>query len=205
MKKLLMVFVLVGIIGAGTAFADYPDGFGIGLRGGYGLGGLVAFGEGDWNWSGGATRHFLISAGGGGLTLKFPKLPIFWGINFSYLSYWFVLGLTFDYYFIHNQIGNIPLHWYFGIGGYFDFGIGRKDIWGDRWGHRINGGVRLPIGLALMFKFGGRLEALELNLGVAPSIGVGYIFKDSPSYLYDKGNFALHWGVPIEFGIRFWF
>ena len=99
MKKLLFVFVLAAIIAAGTAFADHPDGWGVGVQGG---------------WSGGI---------GGALTLKFPSVPVFWAVDLGGFGGTLWVQLAGDYYFIDSQL--IPtLHWYVGGGVYVNLALG---------------------------------------------------------------------------------
>lgn len=177
MKKIIIVFALAAILATGTAFADHPDGWGVGIVGGY-YGG----------WEGGGYPHF-------GLSLKVPDLPIFWGINLNISSYYFGLGVTGDYYFIDKILApDINLHWFLGVGGWVNLGIwntGNKD-----GGVAFGLGARVPIGLSWQLDLGGSpLTFLEIFLDVAPSLGV-YI---APGFHFPAG------GWPIEFGLRLWF
>ena len=155
-KKVIIVIALAAILATGTAFADHPGGFGIGVQGGYG-GGV-----------------------GGALTLKLPSLPIFWAIDFTPWDGYTWLGLAGDFYFIDSQLVS-TLHWYFGLGGYVNLGLG------DPLGLAI--GARLPIGLSWQ-----PIPLLEIYLQVVPSIGLSILPKID---LYP--NF---WGANL--GIRIW-
>jgi len=120
MKKILFVFILAAFIAAGTAFADHPSGFGIGVHGGYG--GI---------------------GGGGGLNLKFPSLPIFFYIDtVAGSNNYFSISGAGDFYFIHNSlVKEAGLHWYLG------FGVG-VSLWGFNDTLGLAAAARLPIGLS---------------------------------------------------------
>jgi hypothetical protein len=198
MKKIVLVIALAAIMGTGTAFADHPSGFGIGVVGNFWLGR-------DWG-----------GVGGGGLSLKFPGVPVFWAINFggggSHDGGNFGFGLTGDYYIIDKSI--VPtLNWFFGIGGFFNFYAwwnsyynrydNRRDEWS--WSH-INFGIRLPIGLSWQ-----PVKFLELWIDFAPSFGLGIDTDSNHKYRYDNRDYGhefwigTHWGFPFEIGLRFWF
>jgi hypothetical protein len=96
MKKFTIIAFLAFVASVGGAFADHPDGWGIGLQGG---------------WSG---------AGGGGLSLKIPSLPVYWTINGG--QGW--LGVSGDYYFLDKTLAeDINLGWYIGVGAFGTFGF----------------------------------------------------------------------------------
>jgi len=146
MKKIFLVFALVAIIATGTAFADHPSGFGIGVQGG-----------GSGGWTGGGF------GGGGALTLKFPSMPIFWTVDVASWTGYLWLGVSGDYYLIDDLIvPEIGLNWYLGVGGYVNLGLG------DPLGLGV--GARLPIGLSWQ-----PIDLLEIYLQVVPSIGVGIL------------------------------
>jgi hypothetical protein len=145
MKKLLFVLILVAVLTTGTAFADYPGGFGIGIQGGFGGAG-----------------------GGAGVTFKLPSIPIFFVVDTLGLGGdSFVISGAGDYYLLHNSIvPDINLHWYFG------FGVG-VSLWGfgNNFGLAATG--RLPIGLSWqpinMLEI--YLQAVpQIGLQVAPEI-----------------------------------
>jgi hypothetical protein len=166
MKKFLLILVFITIIGSGTAFADHPNNkLGLGIMG-------------TWqaNWGGGWY-------GGPALSLKVPKVPIFWAINLSFSQHHFNVGLSGDYYFIDKVLfSEAFLHWYLGVGGWFSFGT-----WGEN-SASIGLGGRLPIGLSFQ-----PLKELEIFLEVAPSLGLNLV----PLY-FPAGGF------PVSLGIRFW-
>jgi len=146
MKKIFFVLILAAIIATGTAFADHPSGFGIGLQGGY-----------NGSWLGG------LGGGGGALTLKLPSLPIFWTVDFALYGSYSWLWLAGDYYLIDQKlVPSIGLNWYFGLGGYVNLGLG------DPFGLGV--GVRAPIGLSWQ-----PIRLLEIYLQAVPSIGLGIL------------------------------
>jgi hypothetical protein len=198
MKRIVLVIAFAAILGTGTAFADHPSGFGIGVVGNLWLG------------------DKLVGVGGGGLSLKFPGGPIFWAINFGggggHYEGNFGFGLTGDYYIIDKSIAP-TLHWFFGIGGFLNFYTwwnsyhnryyDRRDEWS--WSH-INFGIRLPIGLSWQ-----PIKFLELWIDLAPSFGLGIDTDSNHTYRYDGRDYGhefwvgTHWGFPVEVGLRFWF
>jgi len=181
MKKLIIVLVLATVIATGTAFADHPKGFGIGVVGFY--------------------------PGGGGLSLKIPNVPIFWAINMGFGSNknnwwgeesWFSLNLTGDYYLIDAHLGG-PVHWFLGLGGYLGLyshsGKNNNDSW--TWTDMIIG-ARIPVGISIQ-----PVKLLEIFLDVAPCFGVG--FYGDNKYNYGSSSVGNYWAFPIELGIRLWF
>ena len=155
-KKIICVTVLALTLGVGAVFADHPDGFGIGVQGG---------------WSGGA---------GGGLTLKFPVLPIFWSIDGGPAS----LSVAGDYYFIDKDFID-RLGFYIGAGAYAGLGV-----WGWNDGFNLWAGVRVPIGLSWR-----PIDLLEIYLQAVPSIGLHIIPFHGLWPHFIGGNL----------GIRLWF
>jgi len=120
MKKILFVFVLAAILVTGTAFADHPDSFGIGVQGGGG-------------YAGGAGSY------GAALTIKETVSPIFWAISFGFGN---VFGISGDIRFLEGTIvETINLHWYVAAGIY-----GNIYFPGNEIGFGIGG--QLPIGLS---------------------------------------------------------
>jgi len=143
-KKILLAFVLAAIIATGTAFADHPSGFGIGVQGGYG-GGV-----------------------GGALTLKLPSTPIFWAVDFAAWGEYIWLGLAGDYYLIDQKIvPEIGLNWYLGVGGYVNLGLGNS--FGLAVGARLPIGLSWqPIELLEIY-----LQVVpSIGLQVLPEIGL---------------------------------
>lgn len=162
MKRFAIAAFLALAIGAGSLFADHPGGWGIGLQGG---------------WS---------AAGGGGLTLKAPQLPIYWTVNAN--SGW--LAVSGDYYFIDKSLASGAagtLGWYLGAGGFVN-------IVYNRWnGHWLGLGVEVPIGLSWL-----PLDFLEVYLQAVPHLGFG---------IGGEGGFGLWAGdfIGVSLGVRFWF
>jgi opacity protein-like surface antigen len=162
MKKVLLVLALLIVISA-SAFADHPAGLGIGVVGGY---------YGGWSGSG----HSQV-----GLSLKVPKLPIFWGVNLQIHKEYFALGVTGDYYIIDNKlVPAIGLNWYLGVGGYGGISFG-DDL-------TLAVGARVPIGLSWQ-----PINLLEIFIDIAPSLGIRINPVDFPDG-----------GWPVEIGIRLW-
>jgi hypothetical protein len=147
MKKGLLVLVFAAIIATGTAFADHPKGFGIGVQGG---------GGSTWG-AGGFHPHAALS-------LKLPSVPIFWAINLSFGEGFFNLGVSGDHYFIDSKlVPQIGLNWYLGGGGSLGLSFG------NNW-MGLGVAARLPIGLSWQ-----PLPFLEFYLQVVPSLGVSIL------------------------------
>jgi len=147
MKKIFLVLVLAAIIAAGTAFADHPGGFGIGVQ--YG-------GSGHW----GASGYYSNVA----LSLKLPNLPVFWAVRLDINDGYFGLGVSGDYYFIDSSLFSaINLNWYLGIGG--SLGL----AFGNNW-MNLGLAARLPIGLSWQ-----PIPLLEIFLQVVPSLGIDIV------------------------------
>ncbi|MDR0321707.1 MAG: hypothetical protein LBI28_09405 [Treponema sp.] len=149
-KKILLAFVLAAILATGTAFADHPSGFGIGIQGG---------GSGNWNGGG-------FGGSNAALSLKLPSVPIFWAIRLDIWDNYFGLGVSGDTYFIDSKlVPQIGLNWYLGFG----IGVG---CWG--WNDTLGLGVsaRLPIGLSWQ-----PVPLLEIFLQIVPNLGVQILDK----------------------------
>jgi hypothetical protein len=179
MKKLVLVLI-IGLLLGTAAFADH-SGFGIGIVGGGG-------------WNGAGTGH-------AGLSLKIPRIPVFWGIYYPFNTYYnlFALEVTGDFYIIDknlftNDVTNddgtykFKLDWYLGVGGFFSF-----HAWNG--GGYVDFGLRLPVGLSWHI-----IKQLELFMGLYPGLGIHI------------GNYDdWWWPVPVypviggELGLRFWF
>jgi hypothetical protein len=144
MKKKLILVALVAVITTGSAFADYPKGWGVGLVAGYG--GHWDNGYYNSNWA---------------LSLKVPSMPIFWAIDFEVWDGYVTLGLRGDYYIAHRAlIPEIKLDWYLGIGGWLSLGLPSQ---GNAY---ISFGARVPVGLSWQ-----PVDVFELFLEIAPSLG----------------------------------
>jgi hypothetical protein len=169
MKKKLAILVFILILTTGTAFA-VQDGFGIGIIGG-----------GGYGWSG--AGHY-----GGAISLKLPKMPVYWGVKFDLGDNGFWIGVTGD--FIH-LIDNRPLVPAVGLTWYIRAGLYGKVFIRDN-NFALDAGARLPIGLSFQ-----PIRLVEIFLDVAPSVGFGVSFN--PTHLGIGG------GIGGELGIRFWF
>ncbi|MDR1986044.1 MAG: hypothetical protein LBP88_03605 [Treponema sp.] len=141
MKKLVAVCIIGLSLGAAGAFAEHPDGWGLGIvgRGGYG-------------------------GSGPNLSLKAPSLPIYWGIGLGIWEGAFSMGVSGDYYIIDTAlVPDINLDWYFGVGGYVSLGIS------DGFGLAL--GARVPLGLSWEFlehfELFGNIFA-GLGIGISP-------------------------------------
>jgi hypothetical protein len=168
MKKILLVLILV-VVFSGAAFADHPDNqLGIG----------VMFRWGDSLFEKGATHY-----AGAALSLKVPSIPIFWGINMSFGSNHFGLGVTGDKYFMEGAlVPDINLHYFIGLGGWVN-------MWGFSDSFGLSFGARLPIGISWHL-----VDMIEIFLDVAPSLGI----RVTPGFEFPAG------GLPIELGFRIW-
>jgi hypothetical protein len=165
MKKQVLLLCLIGMLtGAVSVFADHPnDQVGVGLFLGGGSGTV-----------GGGLFH-------PGLTLKFPDMPVFWGVNASFGAAT-GLGVSADYYFFDRDLvkdGSVDLDWFLGLGGFGHLYFG--DIF------YIALGARLPVGLSWHIN-----KTFELYLDVAP--GIGARFTPEP----------LYWTAGAELGLRVW-
>ena len=184
MKKFIFVLILAAILTTGTAFADHPEGFGIGV---------VGF------WPGGV-----------GLSMKIPDLPIYWAINAGLGKNLIGAHVNGDFYFIDQETPVPTLHWYLGVGGFVHFyNYTRTHRYlNENYEYtytRFATGGRIPIGLSWQ-----PIELLEIFLEFAPSLGL-YIdggsevkFRDGSNYKRD-GDYGFYHYWPVAIGIRFWF
>ena len=181
MKKLFVVLALAAFLAAGTAFADHPDGFGVGVQGGGGGG-----------WEGGGFGFYR----GASLSLKIPNVPVFWAIDLEINKYFFGLGVSGDFYFVDAAlVKDIGLNWYIGFGVGVGLGFYNGDWPGDDnlWLRVV---ARLPVGLSWQLPINaGPLDAFEVYLQVVPSLGVAIV----PEFHFPAG------GWPINIGLRLWF
>jgi len=188
MKRVILVIALAAILATGTAFADHPSGFGIGV-------------VGQYAWYAGGF------GGGPGLSLKIPGVPIFWAINFGLGSNHFAIGLTGDYYLIDNALPVPTLNWFLGLGGFFNlFSYNYQTFYGARNSYtNCDFGVRVPIGLSWQ-----PIKLLEIWMDIAPSLGLfihgeaKYVYYNV-EYKYQAAGLGFYWGIPLELGLRFWF
>jgi hypothetical protein len=141
--KKLIIFFIIAIFAAGTAFADRPDSFGIGA--------IVTFE--------GVSDTFGVAMGYG-ITLKTPVVPIFIGAKFffNYTNYT-VMTFTADYYiFDKSLVESIKLDWYAGLG--IDFQYYNNS--NNNYFYGI--GVRIPIGLTFY-----PIDKIGIFLEVSPT------------------------------------
>ena len=185
MKRAIFVVILVCILATGTAFADHPAGFGIGVQGGFGWG--------------------TAEGGYGTLTLKIPNIPIFWAVNLGFGAHHFGIGVSGDYYIIDQFIAH-PLHWFFGVGGFFNFYAVSDSRYYNYSRSDVTFGLRVPVGLSLQ-----PIPLLELYIAIVPGIGV-YIqgeerYEVGGSRITDTthAGAGLGWILPFEIGLRLWF
>jgi opacity protein-like surface antigen len=196
MKKIVLVVALAVVLAAGAVFADHPKGWGIGVVGNY------SFGFGGYGGGPGV-----------GLSLKIPSVPVFWGLGMGFGSDYLNANVTGDYYFIDKAlIPEAKLHWFLGLGGFFDYyHYSKRHSYSDgsidyTYSH-IDLGVRLPIGLSWQ-----PLNFFELFANVAPSLGVdiysGYDVKYTTTVgeKHNKEDSAMRlaFAVPVNLGLRFW-
>jgi hypothetical protein len=198
MKKLILV-VLIGLLVGTAAFADH-EGFGIGVVGGF-----------NW-WNG--------SIGWPALSLKIPKIPIFWAFSLPqvYGRTGFNLGVSGDFYIFDknlvtntmtNEDGNynFKLDWYFGLGFFVNMYILDDYYELDKYGYRnkrvtkgsVDFGLRVPGGLSWHI-----IRQLELFLG--PVAGIGFRLEpvwNNREHKYISG-FEPYPYLGGEIGLRFW-
>jgi len=103
-KRVIAAAVLGAALSVSGAFAQHPQGFGVGAM-----------------WQG---------VGGGAVSLKLPSLPVFWGVSFGFdtadtpsgSSGWFRIGVQGDYYLVDKiLVPKAKLGWYAGFGGYASY------------------------------------------------------------------------------------
>jgi len=167
MKKILIVLVLAVVLVTGTAFAAYPEGWGLGPQ----------FGStGDFQGSG--------TNSSAALALKAPQLPIWWAISFNLDTHiGFGLGVSGDYYLFHQPIvSDIGLYWYLGLGG--GIGIQTYKHWDDElWSHIW---FRVPVGISW-----NPIPLIDVYLQLVPQVG-GLILPE-PDFIHSGwvGNIGI--------------
>ncbi|MDR2259313.1 MAG: hypothetical protein LBE14_09220 [Treponema sp.] len=170
MKKLILAVLLGLMLCTVGAFAEHPDGWGVGILGRWG-----------WGWTGDG-------AGGAALSLKAPSVPVYWGFSLGFREHYFGLTATGDYYLIDQTlIPEANFGWYLGLGGFASF-----HIWENF--SALTAGVRFPIGISWR-----PLDALELFLDVAPGLGIGAYFGDKSGLYFPAGEFPLELGLRFWF------
>jgi len=177
MKKVVLVLVLFAILATGTVFAEHPsDQWGVGAQ----------FGSGG-NWD--RNKYGTDLQNGAALSLKIPKVPVFWAARFE--SYWSstFMGISGDYYILDKTIvKDVNFGWYLGVGGGFNLLVSGS---GAKLGDWFWAGVRVPVGLSIR-----PIDLLEIYLQAVPNIG----FAKTPDEFE-----APYGGWGVDLGIRFWF
>lgn len=175
MKKIVFV-VLVGLLIGTAAFADHPDGIGIG--------GICG------NEYGSLGYDFYP-----GLSLKVGPLPLFWGFYGRFLPGVFAAGVSGDYYLFdkwnlvdkittdENGEYHLKIDWYLGLGFFVNM-----HFWDDYTA--FDAGIRVPFGVSWH-----AMETLEVTLGTVPGFGM----YSNPDIL------RFHYVIPIEIACRYWF
>jgi hypothetical protein len=185
MKKLFAVCIIGLVLGVTGVFAQHPGGLGIGLQGGFGIGG-----------------------GGAALSLKLPSLPIYWtarlsfgGTSAEYSTSYFGFGVSGDYYFMDQPlVPDLGLGWYLGGGAFVGYygasyhaGSGQSG-----WSYALlQVGGELPVGLSWMIPIPVKLE---LYFQLVPNLGIQFAVGDSEHY--DDG--FIWFDINGNIGIRYW-
>ena len=180
MKKICLV-LLIGLAVSTAAFAEHPEGLGLGFVSNFGFGNY-------WDVS----LPFFWNPG---LSLKAPKVPIYWGFWGNISRYGVGFGVTGDYYIfdrvivdkeVTNKDGayDLRLDWYLGVGLAVNM-----DFWDDST--IFNAGLRIPGGVSWYV-----IKPLEVFVGLAPTFGF---------YSVIDHKTAFHWKANFEIGIRYWF
>jgi hypothetical protein len=190
-KKLLLVLIIV-FVASTSAFADHAqDSLALG----------AIFGAG-WSMHKLEPHPDIYPTS---LSLKIPRVPLFWGLNVKYLNnYDLGLGITGDYYFAEpnlvsttttNDNGSyqLKIDWYVGVGFYANLYM-YSDYRGNYAGG--DGGLRIPFGVS--WHAMEQIKQLEVSVGSVAGLGIG-----GNKYL-DKPY--LHWFIiPLEIAVRWWF
>jgi len=184
--KRMVGALLIGLLVSVAAFADHADDS-------LALGGIFGMGVG----MNGLAPHFDFYPAS--LSLKVPKVPIFWGIYLRPLNN-FGLGVTGDWYFWEpmfisetrtNEDGSyyVKIDWYVGAGFYTDVYTGKDYLGGD-------GGLRIPFGVS--WHSMQQIKQLEVTAGSVVGLGIG-------GERHLKKPF-FHWFIiPVEIAVRWWF
>ncbi|MDR1420200.1 MAG: hypothetical protein LBI86_07495 [Treponema sp.] len=189
MKKVVLAVLLGLVLCSVCVFAEHPGGWGLGVMGHGGYG---------WGRSG---------MGGVALSLKAPRLPVYWGINLELYSDFFGVGLSGDYYLIDKMlIPKIGLGWYLGLGGFFTFGRYNPSYDYNAWTYLSFGG-RLPIGLSWQLLKAGSI-GIEIFGEVIPSLGLGLRLWNSKYNDYhvraSDSHVGVGGGIDFGLGVRIW-
>jgi hypothetical protein len=193
MKRFFAVCVFSLTVGM-AAFADHPNGWGVGL-----------VGQGNFNF-----LDIGAPLGGPALSLKAPSLPLYWGIGLRFGGDSFGLGVTGDYYFFEGLF--VPLTeadgfgYFIGLGGYAGF---HSWSWNDGWGNygqtNLFLGARVPFGVNVVIPISS--IKLEVFVDAAFQLGLGFFLHDDNAYWNgrDYEPIRMDTGVITELGVRVWF
>lgn len=162
MKKILLGSILLIII-TGVAFAEFPDDqLGIGIAGRFGC----------------MESTYQL----GGLSAKFPYVPIFSAFTFNNNS----MSMILDYYILNPPINrNINLDWYLGAGG---------EMWTM---YKFDGNgflARVPVGISWRY--------LSFDFFAEAAIKLGIKFIEDPATEKMEPEFDRN--LDIMIGVRFW-
>jgi len=143
MKKLVLIFALAIVVSTG-AFAQRPDGWGLGL-----------VGRSNFAWDGfGHTSWW-------GLSLKAPQFPLYWGIHMRLQSDLFGLSVVGDYYLLEqNLVPDVNFGLFLGLGANVSFISYSNDT-------SVFLGGRIPVGVYFM-----PVDFFEIFLNIAPTLGL---------------------------------
>jgi hypothetical protein len=171
MKKIVVILVVMLFFVSSFALAQYKDGAALGVQGN---GGYSTFS----------------GVGGPAISFKIPQLPIMWGVSFGFSTYNFSLGVTADWWFINNNIEDIPLSWYVGAG-IFGGAFSSSGYWNMAIGGRV------PVGLQFwLFELIDELpNKLEIFIEAAPALGI----------YFGSQQAGLAFTINGSLGVRWWF
>jgi hypothetical protein len=156
MKKILLIALLLALLVAGNSFAQNK---------GWAIGAAFYF-----NWSSNA------SAQGASLCVKFPSVPIMFGLSASFADP-LVIGITVDWWLVNFHLVG-PVNMYIGPGLFLRLSTGP--------GADPYFGIRVPFGFQIFI-----VKAFEIFLEPALAI---QIMPDFPQF-----------GLQACVGFRFWF
>ena len=180
MKKIVLVVAIMALL-CTAAFADHPEGVG--------LGGVTNLSVGNYG-----VVSFNPSFG---LSLKVGPLPLFWGFFGTFIpGHGNGIGVTGDYYIFDNwnlvdktatnEDGDydVKIDWYLGVGFFANTHFWHKNV-------RADLGVRIPWGVSWH-----AMEQLEVSVGIAPGFGV---------FFGENVKTSFHYKIPLEISCRYWF
>jgi hypothetical protein len=186
MKKLVICCALGLCLAVSGVFANHPGGWGLGIMG-----------QGGWG------RGDAGTMGGGALSLKAPKLPVYWGLNLKIGSKYFSAGATGDVYVLDGLFvpikGDDGFGYFIGLGGYLGFSTR------DGNSNALGFGARVPLGVNVVVPVS-KIK-LEAFLDVAPGLGLDIFFWDKDYEKTHGSQNAVDLGFNIagEIGVRIWF